>query len=86
MADIVLVTRELLFVGDSVVDGEREREHNDDERRDVAGVRTCAADGERDRQRTAATSDDDGGSTVHDVPIIQRSQIRAEGLHGRRQH
>jgi len=82
MADfVVLLARELLLVGDSVVDGECEREHNGDRRRDVARIRARGADGQRDRERAAATCNDDGGPTVHDVSIIQGSQVRAESIH-----
>lgn len=77
MAELSVLPRELLLVGDSLVDGEREREH-DDERRDVA-VR-ARTDGERDCERAAATGDDDGGSAVHYVPAVQGSQVHAKGL------
>lgn len=70
---VVFFACELLLLGDSLVDGKREREHDDDERRDVAGIRALAADSERDCERAATTSDDNGGSTVHDVPAVQGS-------------
>lgn len=87
VADFVVVfARELLLVGDNLVDGEREREYDDNEHRDAAGIRARSADGERDCERAAATSDNDGGSAVHDVPAVQESQVRPEGLHGHRRH
>lgn len=74
MADfVVFFARELLVLGDSLVNGEREREHDDDERRNVAGIRALAANGERDCERAAATSDDNGGPAVHDVSAVQGS-------------
>lgn len=87
VADFVVVfAYELLLVGDSLVDGEYEREYDNDECRDTAGIRARAANGERDRERAAATGDDDGGPTVHDVPVVQGSQVRAESLHRHRRH
>lgn len=79
VAELVVLPRELLVVGDSLVDGEREREHDDEQRRDVAvGAR---ADGQRDGERAAATRHDDGGPAVHHVPIVQGPQVRPEDLH-----
>lgn len=87
VADFVVVfARELFLVGNSLIDGEREREHDDDKRRDAAGIRARSADGERDCERAAAAGDDDGGPIVHGVPVVQGSQVRAEGLHGHRRH
>lgn len=83
---VVIFAREFLLVGNSLVDSEREREYDDDERGDAAGIRARTADGERDRERAAATGDNDGGSIVHGVPAIQRSQVCAEGLHGHWRH
>lgn len=74
MADFVVVfAREFFLIGNSLVDGEREREYDDDERGDAAGIRARTADGERDRERAAATGNDDGRSVVHGVPVVQGS-------------
>lgn len=87
VADFVVVFAcELLLVGDSLVDGEYEREYDDNERRDAAGIRAHSADGERDCERAATMGADDGGPAVHDVPAVQGSQVRTEGLHGHRRH
>jgi len=66
---VVVFAHELLFIGDNF-DSERKREYDDNERRNATGIRTRSTDSERDCERTATTSNDDGGPTVHDVPII----------------
>lgn len=83
---VVFFARELVFLGDSLGDGKREREHDDDERRDVAGICACTTNSERDCQRATAASNDDGRSAVHNVPALQGSQVRSKSFDRHRRH
>ena len=84
VAELVLLSRWLLDVDDSRVDGERERErereHN--EHGNVVAVRP-RSNGERDGERAEATGNHRRGSTVRDVPSVQRAKVRAEDQHDR---